>query len=196
MDGHFFAMLSRMRHIARWGLMRNTQPENLQEHSYMTAVLAHALAVIRRDVFGTPCDPERAAVAALFHDAGEIFTGDLPTPVKYFTPGLREAYREVEQSSLDKLLSMLPEELRRPYRPFLYEEELDAQTEALVRAADKLAAYLKCMEETRANNPEFAQAQRQTLEKLAVLSLPEVAWFLERCAPSFGLSLDELEDEK
>ena len=191
MSVHFFAFLSRMRHIARWGLMRNTQYENLQEHSFMTAALAHALALIRRDVIGLPADPEAAAAAGLYHDAPELFTGDLPTPVKYFNTELREAYRRVEQTAAERLLSLLPEELRAVYRPLL-DGGASPETQALVRAADKLAAYLKCLEELRAGNKEFAPAARQTKEKLEIMDRPEVTWFLEHCAPSFGLSLDEL----
>ena len=139
MEGTFFAYLARMRYIRRWGLMRSTEPENVQEHSHMVAVLAHALAVIRRDVMGVPADPERAATAALFHDAPEILTGDLPTPVKYFDPELRAAYGRVEELSVEKLLTLLPEELRPAYAPWL-REEYDGETRALVKAADKLSA--------------------------------------------------------
>jgi 5'-deoxynucleotidase len=188
---HFYALISRMRHIARWGLMRNTQPENLQEHSYMTAVLAHALALIRRDVLGLPADPDGAAARALFHDAAELFTGDLPTPVKYFGPELREAYRRVEDAARGHLADTLPEALREAYRPLLA-ERADPGTEALVQAADKLAAYVKCLEELRAGNREFAPAARQTREKLEAMRCPEAAWFLAHCAASFELSLDEL----
>ena len=142
MAEHFFAYLARMKYIGRWGLMRSTIPENLQEHSHMTAVLAHALAVIRRDVLGGDADPDAAAVAALFHDAPEILTGDLPTPVKYHSPEIRAAYRRVEEQSAQTLLSMLPESMRPAYEPWL-REEYDPELRALVKAADKLSAYLK-----------------------------------------------------
>jgi len=191
MSYHFFAFLSRMRHIGRWGLMRNTQPENLQEHSFMTAVLAHALAFVRRDILGLDACPDAAAAAGLYHDASELFTGDMPTPVKYSGQELREAYRRAEQSAVVRLLSMLPETLQGVYRPLL-DGGADPETWALVKAADKLAAYLKCMEELRAGNKEFAPAARQTKEKLEAMERPEVAWFLAHCAPSFALSLDEL----
>ncbi|MDR3208190.1 MAG: 5'-deoxynucleotidase [Oscillospiraceae bacterium] len=194
MSVHFFALISRMRHIGRWGLMRNTQPENLQEHSYMTAVFAHALALVRRDILGLPADPDRAAAAALFHDAAELFTGDLPTPVKYFDPDLRAAYRRVEETAARRLLALLPESLRPAYTPLLAEQS-DPGTDALVRAADKLAAYVKCLEELRDGNREFAPAARQTREKLDAMHSPEVAWFLEHCVPSFSLSLDEVTPE-
>ena len=187
----FFAYLSRMRYISRWGLMRNTFQENIQEHSHMVAVLAHALAVIRRDVLGKKADPGLAAAAALYHDAPEILTGDLPTPIKYYSPDIREAYRQVEQVAADKLLAMLPDELRPAFQP-LVREEYDPDTQALVKAADKLSAYLKCVEELKAGNGEFRQAAEQTLEALKGYGLPEVDYFVERFLPAFGLTLDEL----
>lgn len=192
MAHHFFAYLSRMRYIQRWGLMRNTFQENIQEHSHMVAVLAHALAVIRRDVFGGEIDPGQAAVAALYHDAPEILTGDLPTPVKYYNPAIRESYRQVEAVSAQKLLSLLPETLRPAYGPWLT-EDYDPQVRALVKAADKLSAYIKCTEELKAGNLEFRRAADQTLETLNASPLPEVAYFMEHFLPGFSLTLDELE---
>ena len=189
---HFFAYLSRMRYINRWGLMRNTFQENIQEHSHMVAVLAHALAVIRRDVFGGEADPGLAAAAALFHDAPEILTGDLPTPVKYYNPEIRDAYKEVEAFSARKLLNMLPEELRPAYEP-LVGEDYDQETHALVKAADKLSAHIKCVEEVKAGNNEFRQAAGQTLEAVKAMDLPEVDYFIEHFLPAFGLTLDELQ---
>ena len=190
-EHHFFAYLSRMRYINRWGLMRNTFQENIQEHSHMVAVLAHALAVIRRDVFGGEADPGLAAAAALFHDAPEILTGDLPTPVKYYNPEIRDAYKEVEAFSARKLLNMLPEELRPAYEP-LVGEDYDQETHALVKAADKLSAYIKCVEELKAGNNEFKLAAEQTREALEASGLPEVDYFIEHFLPSFSLTLDEL----
>ena len=187
----FFAYLSRMRYISRWGLMRNTFQENIQEHSHMVAVLAHALAVIRRDVLGKPADPGLAAAAALYHDAPEILTGDLPTPIKYYSPDIRDAYKQVEKVSADKLSAMLPEELRGAFAPLL-REDYDPDTRALVKAADKLSAYIKCVEELKAGNAEFRQAAEQTLEALKGYGLPEVDYFMERFLPAFGLTLDEL----
>ena len=187
----FFAYLSRMRYINRWGLMRNTFQENVQEHSHMVAVLAHTLAVIRRDVLGKPADPGLAAAVALYHDAPEILTGDLPTPIKYYSPDIRDAYKQVEQVSAGKLLDMLPPELRGAYEP-LVREEYDPDTRALVKAADKLSAYIKCVEELKAGNNEFRQAAEQTLEALKAYGLPEVDYFMERFLPAFGLTLDEL----
>lgn len=190
MSEHFFAYISRMRYIDRWALMRNSQKENVQEHSHMVAVLAHALAVIRRDVFGGTIDPGEAAVAALYHDAPEILTGDLPTPVKYFNPDIQAAYKQVEAVSADKLLGMLPDELRPAYTPYLKEEP--GEIHALVKAADKLSAYIKCVEELKMGNNEFKQAAEQTLELIKASGLPEVDYFVERFLPAFELTLDEL----
>ena len=187
----FFAYLSRMRYISRWGLMRNTFQENIQEHSHMVAVLAHALAVIRRDVLGREADPGLAAAAALYHDAPEILTGDLPTPIKYYSPDIRDAYKRVEEVSAGKLAAMLPEELRGAFAPLL-REDYDPDTRALVKAADKLSAYIKCVEELKAGNAEFRQAAEQTLEALKGYGLPEVDYFMEHFLPAFGLTLDEL----
>ena len=189
---NFFALISRMRSIGRWGLLRNTFQENIQEHSHMVAVLAHALAVIRRDLFGGDLDPEHAAVLALYHDAPEILTGDLPTPVKYYNPEIREAYREVEEVSARRLLSMLPEALRPAYEPLLLEDP-ESEYHALVKAADKLSAYIKCVEEVKAGNTEFRQAAEQTYHILEDSPLPEVAYFLEHFLPGFSLTLDELQ---
>lgn len=191
MSYSFFALISRMRFISRWSLMRNSYQENIQEHSHMVAVLAHALAVIRREVFGLPADPDACAVYALFHDAPEIFTGDLPTPVKYFNPEIREAYRKVESVAGDKLLSMLPKELRPAYEPLLRDgggEEIHQ----IVKAADKLAAYIKCLEELDAGNHEFKQAARETLAVLEDYRMPEVSYFISHFSAAFGLTLDEL----
>ncbi len=191
MSYHFFAYLSRMRYIGRWSLMRNALPENIQEHSHMVAVLAHALALIRRDVFGVPCDPEEAAAAALYHDCSEILTGDLPTPIKYHSPAIHEAYRQVEELACEKLLSTLPEPLRRAYEPYLT-GEIAARQHELVKAADKLAAYLKCVEERKAGNNDFLTAEAQTRAALEENPLPELRYFLEHFAPAFELTIDEL----
>ena len=187
----FFAYISRMKYISRWSLMRSSVQENIQEHSHMAAVLAHALGVIRRDVFGLPCSPDACAAAALFHDATEIFTGDLPTPIKYYSPAIREAYRQVEEEAAEKLLSMLPQELRPAYAPLL--RETDGDVRRLVKAADKLAAYIKCLEELEAGNNEFGDAAGETLESLRGMEMEEVSWFLDRFAEAFGLTLDGLQ---
>ena len=192
MQHRFFALISRMRYISRWGLMRNTDPENIQEHSHMVAVLAHALAVIQNEKFGGRVDPGAVAVAALYHDASEILTGDLPTPIKYYSPDIREAYRQVEQVAADKLLAMLPDELCPAFQP-LVREEYDPDTQALVKAADKLSAYLKCVEELKAGNSEFESAARQTAQALEEMDLPCLRWFMDHCLESFRLNLDQLE---
>ena len=188
---NFFAYISRMKYINRWSLMRNSVSENVQEHSHMVAVLAHALAVIRRDVLGRPCDPDKCAAAALFHDATEIFTGDLPTPVKYANPDIQAAYKAIEQNAADRLTATLPEELRPSFAGLL--TETDPQVTDLVKAADKLSAYLKCLEELKAGNLEFQSAANQTLESLQAYHLPELTYFMEHFLPAFQLTLDELE---
>lgn len=187
----FFALLSRMRYITRWGLMRNTYSENIQEHSHMVAVLAHGLALIRRDILGLDADPERCATAALYHDASEILTGDLPTPIKYYNPAIKEAYKQVEHVSGTKLLEMLPEALRESYAPLVY--ETDETVHDIVKAADKLSAHIKCIEELKGGNSEFESAAKQTRLALEQMQLPEVDWFMEHCLPAFGKNLDQLE---
>ena len=188
---HFFAYISRMKYIDRWSLMRNSVTENIQEHSHMVAVLAHALGVIRRDVLGGNCDPNACAAAALYHDATEIFTGDLPTPIKYANPAIRDAYRQVEDQAAGRLLRMLPEVMRPAYAPLL--SPADGGVRQIVKAADKLSAYIKCLEELKSGNNEFADAARETLEALRQMEMPEVDWFLERFSGAFGLTLDRLE---
>lgn len=189
MSYSFFALISRLKHIDRWSLMRNADRENVQEHSHMAAVLAHALALIRRDVFGGTCSPERLAAAALFHDAPEIFTGDMPTPVKYHDPDMIAAYRRVEDVAEEKLLGALPEELRGEYRALLHP---DAEERRLLKAADTLAAYIKCIEELKTGNEEFRSAAASTLEKLHAMALPEAEYFVERFIPAFEMTIDEL----
>ena len=191
MKEQFFAYLSRMRYIGRWSLMRNSLPENIQEHSHMVAVLAHALGVIRRDVFHVPCNPDEAATVALFHDSSEILTGDLPTPIKYHSNEIRDAYKEVEALACHKLLDTLPEELRGAYEPLLA-GETEERVHDLVKAADKLSAYIKCIEERKAGNNEFLSAEAQTRKLLEESHMPEVDYFLEHFIPAFELNLDEL----
>lgn len=190
MRSHFFAYISRMRFIQRWSLMRNTAPENVQEHSHQAAVLAHALAVIRNGKFGGAVDPGLVAAAALYHDASEILTGDMPTPIKYGNPAIQSAYKDVEALAARKLLAMLPEELREAYAPVL--TGLDPEVARLVKAADKLSAYIKCVEELKAGNAEFREVAAQTRRALEGYGLPEVDYFLETFMESFSLTLDEL----
>ena len=189
MNSHFFAYISRMRFIQRWALMRNTAPENVQEHSHQVAVLAHALAVIRNERFGGQVDAGAVAVAALYHDASEILTGDMPTPIKYDNPAIRKAYKEVEKVAEDKLLRLLPPDMQPVYKQVL---RPDAETEALVKAADKLSAYIKCVEELKAGNNEFRDAATQTRAALEGYGLLEVAYFMETFLHSFSLTLDQL----
>ena len=191
MSDNFFAYISRMRYIGRWSLMRNSLPENIQEHSHMVAVLAHALGVIRRDIYHIPCDPEAAAAVALYHDASEILTGDLPTPIKYHSEDIREAYKQVEDLACHKLLDTLPAALRPAYEELLL-GQTQRELHDLVKAADKLSAYIKCIEERKAGNNEFLSAEKQTRQILEASPLPEVAYFLEHFIPAFELNLDEL----
>ena len=190
MNSHFFAYISRMRFIQRWALMRNTAPENVQEHSHQVAVLAHALALIRNEKFGGQVDPGLVAAAALYHDASEILTGDMPTPIKYDNPAIRTAYKDVEAVAEGKLLRMLPPELQTAYAPVL--TEVDPEVEHLVKAADKLSAHIKCLEELKAGNAEFREAAAQTRKALEAFGLPEVRYFMDTFLPSFSLTLDEL----
>lgn len=190
MSHSFFAYIFRMRYIARWALMRNTRTENVEEHSYEVAVLAHALAVIGRDVYHKGLNPEAVATAALFHDAPEIITGDMPTPIKYYNPEIKTAYKQVEEVAQDKLLSMLPPELAPAYEPLV--RESDDTIRAYVKAADKLAAWLKCQEELKAGNTEFKRAADETMAALQAMGMEEVDWFMERLGGAFQLPLDDL----
>ena len=190
-EHNFFALISRMKYIDRWALMRNTETENIQEHSHQVAVLAHALALIANQRFGAQLDPGRVAVAALYHDATEIITGDMPTPVKYYNSTLRDSYTQVEAAAADRLLSMLPPELRPEFEPYL--RESDPEIHAYVKAADKLSAYLKCVEEVKAGNSEFRLAKEQTWAALMDKPLPALQYFIDQFLPSFELTLDELQ---
>ena len=191
MANEFYALMGRMRYITRWGLMRNSFSENIQEHSHQVAVLAHALALIRRDILHleTP-DPDKCAVAALYHDASEILTGDLPTPIKYYNPDIKEAYKQVERIAGNRLLDMLPPELRASYEQYVLES--DEALEPFVKGADKLSAHIKCLEEQKAGNTEFDTAARQTWEAMKAMARPELDWFLDNCLPVFALNLDQL----
>ena len=191
MANEFYALLGRMRYITRWGLMRNTFSENIAEHSHMTAVLAHALALIRRDILKLPTpDPDRCAVAALYHDASEILTGDMPTPIKYYNPGIKEAYKQVERIAGNRLLDMLPQQLRQSYEHYVLEDEQELLP--FVKAADKLCAHIKCLEEQKAGNTEFDTAARQTWDAMKAMNRPELDWFLDNCLGAFTLNLDQL----
>ena len=190
MKSHFFAYIARMRFIQRWALMRNTVAENVQEHSHQVAVLAHALAVIRNEKFGGLVDAGAVAVTALYHDASEILTGDMPTPVKYDNPAIRKAYKDVEAVAERKLVEFLPPELQESYREIV--SPVDGEIEVLVKAADKLSAHIKCLEELKAGNNEFREAAAQTRKALEEYDLPEVRYFMNTFLDSFTLTLDEL----
>lgn len=184
----FFALLGRMKYIRRWGLMRCSAPENLSEHTLDTAYIAHALALLNRRDGGT-LEPEKAVMYALYHDCAEILTGDMPTPVKYSGPEMREVYRRVEEDAAQRLLLTLPEEMRGDigsrFRP-------DAAYAPLVKAADKLSALIKCIEERQAGNREFDSAYRTTLEAVRAMRLPEADAFLREFLPAYGVTLDDL----
>ena len=190
MKSHFFAYIARMRFIQRWALMRNTAAENVQEHSHQVAVLAHALAVIRNEKFGGLVDAGAVAVPALYHDASEILTGDMPTPIKYDNPAIRKAYKDVEAVAERKLVEFLPPELQESYREIV--SPVDEEIEVLVKAADKLSAHIKCLEELKAGNNEFREAAAQTRKALEEYDLPEVRYFMNTFLDSFTLTLDEL----
>lgn len=191
MANEFYALMGRMRYITRWGLMRNTFSENIQEHSHQVAVLAHALALIRRDILHLPTpEPDRCAVAALFHDASEILTGDMPTPIKYYNVEIKDAYKQVEHIAGNRLLEMLPPELRPSYEHLVLED--DKELEPFVKGADKLSAYLKCIEEQKAGNTEFDSAAAVTMQALRDMHREEMDWFLDHCLEPFTRTLDQL----
>ena len=187
---HFFAYLARLRFIRRWDLMRNTQPENDAEHSLQVAMIAHALAVMARDRYGKDVNPEHAIALAVYHDATEVLTGDLPTPVKYHSDELRGAYKSLEKMAAQRLTAMLPEDLQGEFAPYLAGG--DSYEHLLVKAADRISAFAKCTEEKRAGNPDFDSAAENVRRSIEELDLPEVRDFMAECMPSFMLSLDEL----
>ena len=189
---HFFSFMAKMKHIKRWGLMRNTREENIQEHSLQTAMLAHALAVIKNTYFGGSVNAEHVMAVAVFHEAGEVITGDLATPIKYYNPEIKKAYKEIEKVAEVKLIGMLPEEMQKEYSDLILGRESDEEIYAIVKAADKICAYLKCIEELSAGNKEFERA-KMTLEKaIDKLDMEEVKYFMKEFVPSFELTLDEL----
>ncbi len=190
MNHHFFAYVSRLRYIRRWGLMRSVMPENDAEHSLQVAMIAHAIAIMGRDRYGRQVDPEHVLALGVYHDVSEVITGDMPTPVKYQTDELRRSYKDVERMANERLLSMLPEGLRPAYAPYL---SVPADEERqILKAADSISAYLKCLEEKRAGNREFDAAGESIKAALDQIELPEVQDFIREFVPSFELSLDEL----
>ena len=191
MANEFYALMGRMRNITRWALMRNSFSENVQEHSHQVAVLAHALALVRREVLGMEGpNPDKCAVAALYHDATETLTGDMPTPIKYYNTQIKAAYKAVERIAGERLLEMLPEALREHYSAYILED--DAAIDEIVKAADKLSAYIKCVEEQKAGNMEFESAAVQTMAAMKAMERPELDWFIAECLPAFSLNLDQL----
>lgn len=191
MTSHFFAMMNRMKYIYRWGLMNNTKTENICEHSLVVSMLSHALVVISNKRFGTDLNPEHAAMLGLYHDASEIITGDMPTPIKYFNPVISEAYKQIERVAEEKLVSYLPEDLQDEFKPLLTVSEVDKDYIPFLKAADKLSALIKCIEEEKVGNREFSKAYSTIKESLDGMNLPYVNVFMEEFLPSFSLTLDE-----
>lgn len=190
-NNHFFAMLARMKYINRWGLMNNTKNENICEHSLQVAFIAHVLVLIANKRFGENLNPERAAVLGMFHDASEIITGDMPTPVKYYNPQISKAYKDVEKVACQKLISMLPEYLREDYNLLIAENDGDKELLRYVKAADKLSALIKCIEEIRMGNKEFEKAHQTINSSIENMDLPALKVFCDEFLPSFYLTLDE-----
>lgn len=188
MNNHFYAMMSRMKNIYRWGLMRNTRSENLSEHSLEVAMIAHALCVIKNKKFGGSINPERTAVTAMFHDTSEIITGDLPTPIKYYNAQIKNAYKEIEAVAEQRLTDMLPDYMQESFAEIYNPDE---ETKQIIKAADKLSALIKCIEEVNCGNREFSVAEKTTRKAIADLKMPEVDVFMQDFIPSFYLSLDE-----
>ena len=191
-QSRFYAYLSRMKHIFRWSLMKNSQQESLSVHTLDTAVIAHCLGLLRNRRFGGSCDVNRLVLLAMYHDCSEILTGDMPTPIKYYNPEIKAAYKEVEAVANEKLVSMLPEDLRVDYRPLFCHEGEDPELLRLLKAADKLSALVKCIEEENAGNREFVKAKQSTLKAIEEMRLPEADAFIKEFLPSYGLTVDEL----
>lgn len=189
---HFFAYINRTKYIRRWGLMRNTEDESLSEHLYQASILAHALAVIDRELFGGDCDAGRITLAALYHDAGEIITGDMPTPIKYYNNDIKSAYRKIEDEACELLLSKLPDALRDSYADILTCRTLTPHERRIVKAADTLSAYIKCLEEKKAGNRDFDGAAESIEKKLDEFGLPCLEYFRSELLGSYGLTIDEL----
>jgi 5'-deoxynucleotidase len=184
--------MAKMKHIKRWGIMRNTREENIQEHSLQAAMIAHALAVIKNKFYGGSVDAERVMAVAVYHEAGEVITGDLATPIKYFNPEIKSAYKQIERVAEQKLVAMLPNEIKGEYEKLILGRSEDKEVYALVKAADRICAYIKCIEESSAGNKEFEKAQKTILNSIEKLDMPEVKYFMDKFIPSFELSLDEL----
>lgn len=195
MSNHFFAMMSRMKYINRWALMRNTQKENISEHSLEVAMIAHSLAIISNVRFGKELSVEKAALIGLYHDCTEIITGDMPTPIKYHSTELRKAFQEVEDLAAEQLLSMIPEDMRSYYKELFFQKEEDAYLWKLVKAADKISAYCKCIEEEKSGNAEFRLAKQAIYDSIQKMEISEVDVFFKEFMASYEMTLDEMEQE-
>ena len=194
MEHHFFAYISRMKFIQRWGLMRNTMPENDMEHALQTGLIAHAMAVMGNRRYGRNYQPEYVLALAVYHDSCEVITGDLPTPIKHHNPAIKQEYNKLEDVDAQRLLGMLPPDLRDYYDPLIAHDESTPEWR-LVKAADRICAYIKCLEEKKAGNLEFEQARRTVKKSIDQIDLPEVQDFMCECVPGFSLTLDEISEE-
>ncbi len=188
----FFAIISRMKYINRWGLMRSTITENISEHSLETAFIAHVLALYRNVRFGGSVDPERCALLAMYHDVTEVITGDMPTPIKYYNSEIKSEYDKVEKMAEQKMLSYLPDDLKEHYRPLFSKTEEEGELWELVKAADKLSALIKCIEERQMGNTDFSEAEKSTLRAVHDMQLPEAEEFLREFFPSYSLTIDHI----
>ena len=188
----FFAYLSRMKYIKRWSLMRSIREENIMEHSQQVAVIAHALALINNKIYGGKVDVNKVVLYAQYHEVGEVITGDLPTPIKYFNPEIKAAYKDLENKACERILGMLPETLKSEYQSYIM-PDVDSEEYKTVKAADRLSAYLKCVEEIKAGNSEFKKAKTSIGNELKSLKRPDVEYYLKEFAPAYELTLDELD---
>ena len=188
----FYAYMDRMKYIKRWQLMRSTHEENIMEHSQEVALIAHALVTIHNDIYGGNADVLKTVLYAIYHETAEVMTGDLPTPIKYYNKSIHGAYKELEKSACEKMSQMLPEEMQASLSPYLLADEESVEY-SLVKAADKFSAYIKCLEELRSGNNEFAKAKKTIEEDLHARNMPEIEYFFKHFIKSFSLTLDELE---
>lgn len=193
-NNYFYAMLSRMKYINRWGLMRNTREENLSEHSLEVAFIAHALGIINNEIFNGSINAERLAILGMYHDVTEIITGDMPTPVKYYNSEIRTAYKEVEKAAGQEILTGLPENIRQRYNNILTESEAEKELWIYVKAADKLSALIKCIEERKMGNTDFFKAEQSTLDSIKNMGIAEADYFIEHYIPAYSMTLDESVD--
>jgi len=189
---HFFAYISKLRWLQRWGMKRNVIAENVMEHSWEVATITHVLALVRNRYFDGQVDVNAVVVASLYHDCNEVITGDMPSPIKYHSPEITRAYKAIEEQADHELLGLLPEDLQADFRKVLIEHELPAEQVELIKAADTISAYLKCEAEVQAGNQEFTKAREEVRSRLDRIDLPEVRYFMDTFAPSYALTLDEL----